>query len=1273
MKRCKKLLSVLCAAVLLLELLPGSVLGAPVVGETLSSHGATATVTNLYEYGKSQVVDFNVVPAETRATTYHTYFFYSPSAQKFVPGFDGLPLVERYQKNGMWYTENPLHLSYPLGEGEPTDYRLSELYCPSSPAPLGGVRYKALDRNQNACDLAAAGSGILGGSLTIQTGGYTDRAGIHVFIPGGSLIRGAEPAYAVLPLQEVGVSAEKTLSFTFTLAQPLPQITNVFLYHVFWGSDGTVQVSGGCEGLHFLCASYDDDGKMLEIRSLSPETVWITGESYGEDSYESDPYYTGQMSNSAEAATIKVFSLNADYSPAGPILEQPQEIASIDLATMGSEAEKGYASLQLTGVAGDAVLEEPEYLEELEEARPIAAVDASINGSALAEGDIAVLRFKYRSDDLSDKALGAAALLPAWYREVYDPETETVQRSWVPEDYYLIDEEHNEVIVFTEHFSNHALFEVNGSGTRHAIATALNASRLSSMSEEVAEKLIRGVNQNPGVDRAELFFSFFGKTSENGWILGVDAFSSLGSALHAGEGVANSLYGAAASTIGRLGIAAAAVRVSASAYSNGVFSYETFQAATEGGIGTATYLSGNPVAATTLLVISAMKLSGEWMKESYNNATNDRFEKALKSYNRIRERSQNALSREEYWKTRLADPYRVYFSDIRTETYQTSINRFNTSVERLLDDYVYAFYQDYQAGRLSNLPVPNTYNLNLCADVCEHYKVTLRHQVAPVLKYYAGLAQVNALKSMQSELDALREELNKTVSVTFQVASDSPNQLPEGAYALFTGADKREWRVDFENGTATLEFTLYSYLERGLPASITVFNKEDRPICQLSMPAALRTSRSPAGAYTVQFRVEDYDKYISFEEERRHGDDPYRYAFSDVVLAHEDGTLTDLRFLLDEEGSASGCINTRDYREAGYPTQLRVLGSNNRLLYSAPFDFSANTICLRNDLLRVDVVCENEESVEHFRGKTVTLTAVRDKQVRESTYTTLSNTGTAALYLPEPERTWMDDTYRLFVSDGSSTPQELAFGVAKNDTSHILSFNEDGTCLVTLSCTESMDGSEPELELGTGSVSLVNGQLYTLPILAGEIGEVVTRNRRVAIASRDCISAVGKGSTTIEFRDANHPDHSVVVAVDVADAPPSPGGWYRFVCSYVRTTSNYPEYSHYVDEIRTYPDGTKGTLCYINVGYTGVGAGVSTIEITNYNDDGTPAGNTASRYRQPEGGSKMYVYNSMYDSYGENDWMIYTGYSFYGESHGSYANGKDTWERHYIFWRVSEP
>ena len=56
MKRCKKLLSVLCAAVLLLELLPGSVLGAPVVGETLSSHGATATVTNLYEYGKSQVV-----------------------------------------------------------------------------------------------------------------------------------------------------------------------------------------------------------------------------------------------------------------------------------------------------------------------------------------------------------------------------------------------------------------------------------------------------------------------------------------------------------------------------------------------------------------------------------------------------------------------------------------------------------------------------------------------------------------------------------------------------------------------------------------------------------------------------------------------------------------------------------------------------------------------------------------------------------------------------------------------------------------------------------------------------------------------------------------------------------------------------------------------------------------------------------------------------------------------------------------------------------------
>ena len=70
MKLRRKLLSIFCAAVLALELLPLGALAAPAVGETLTYRNMTASITGSSYSG----VSFTVAPAETIATTYHTFY-----------------------------------------------------------------------------------------------------------------------------------------------------------------------------------------------------------------------------------------------------------------------------------------------------------------------------------------------------------------------------------------------------------------------------------------------------------------------------------------------------------------------------------------------------------------------------------------------------------------------------------------------------------------------------------------------------------------------------------------------------------------------------------------------------------------------------------------------------------------------------------------------------------------------------------------------------------------------------------------------------------------------------------------------------------------------------------------------------------------------------------------------------------------------------------------------------------------------------------------------
>lgn len=1258
----RKLLSIFCAAVLALELLPLGALAAPAVGETLTYRNMTASITGSSYSG----VSFTVAPAETIATTYHTFYLYSPTERLAPSWFYTSHYVYNADWNFWWGAD--LSVGYPGEADIPKDAALQDLYIPAYPVPLGGVQYYAVDHNESDAVLPDVGGEILSGGLSLRIRGISDQTGTHLFVPGGNLCAGAEPSIASLRVNGLGESVEKTAAFTLTLPEVLPETADFFLYHIFLSDDGVLSVTGGDASQSFLCAGYDEEGRMLEVKSLSIDerADSLPG------GYPCDPRWTTELGDLSASAVVKLFALNADGSPAGPSATLSEEIASIDLATWGDQSKKGSASLSVTGVSGDALLREANetYLDE--DARLISAVDASINGGVLENGDVAELRFQYRSDDLSDKELGAAALLPAWYnKDYYDEQTETYGR-WEPETCYFLDEESSEVVVLTDHFSDHALFEVNGSGTRHAIVTGLNASRLSSLSEDVALKIIQGINQNPNMnrfDRAKLFLGFLNGTLNNNWILGADATNTLLDLMvHAAEGTAtNSFFAGVGTAIGGIGVAGAAVKVATTAYTKGTFSYDTFQAVTEGGISTGAFAASksHPAIGISLLVINLMKWSGEYLVGQYNKNTDARFEKLLKAYNRKREGG------EAYWKKQLAAPFSKYLSDIKTDTYADSVSRYLDSVDRLVDHYALAFYDEYRAGGISGAPTVNTANLNLCADVCDRYKVELKKQIAPILEYYAGLATQNALKSMQADLDEKMTELNRTVTLNFREAGTVG--LAKDCYALFTGADRTEWRVDFDkNGAGTLSFTLFAYLERGLPKTISVFEKDgNAPRGVIALPEALWQSPSPAGEYTVNFAIQDQVKTFYIVEQARNYGEPFLYAGMTARLSPLSAGADGFSVRLDNTGVASLTLSTNSYRAAGSPSRLEVVNGSGTVVYATNFDFSQDRIFLRDDSLRVHVSCADETSIQHYAGQTATLTAVRGNQVREQMQTEIDKNGKALLMLPEPEQVWMEGTYRFFVSDGSSTPQELAFGLAKSDTSMQLQFDGNGECTVILQYADQEDENAPILELAESSVVMYKDQMHDVRVLQGEIGQVSVRDRKVAVASRDYISAVGEGQTIITFTDKNHPDCTVEVAVEVSNETPDVSGYYRRVQTYYRSTTDVPKYDVHENTVQNYPNGTTGDLVYIQAGYAYGHSNISMVHESNCNDDGTFKENQTTEWIQPANADRMYGNSS--GSY----WMIYTGYSFYAEIHGDMTSESqgvyNTWERHYFYWWVPDP
>ena len=889
---------------------------------------------------------------------------------------------------------------------------------------------------------------------------------------------------------------------------------------------------------------YDTENGEIRIKSdTSYDNARLIIAKYTNDRKLVD-YNVESISLTAGETYLKNYSFDQRYTTKIMLWAKMRPLATVNTSDSVNASSLGNVSVNTagTGTYGNPILSLV-GVPNTSDRHTIGALDVSLENGEELNG-IAEIRIKYDKS----KGFDAQNLLPGYFNP------ETSEWETVP---YMLDEEHGEVVILTDHFSRFGLFEVERSGTPTAFAKPLTAAQLVNMPSTTASKLL-GLAKTGNMDFnedavAEVLNALDGSFNNNytNTAGAVNALISKGGAISTGKlGIIGKQF-----TI--IGVTAAAINTAKTVYTKGV--------TTETALTTGKSIMGL-IPYPPIQIAYAVYGLAELAYTEYDAAQLGAKHKELQKWFNIYEywRSREAarsigindiklplswdgtttwLTWDKqwqesgfaiYWNMQFEKAYQKYYNsesvENSSETAAARYQRFENAMKNTISAYAFDFSYKYGIGDLYRLcptiPEADDYNKALAADICANYEAQLMNALKPLFKQYSLRAYNDAIKLLEKECEALRAELNKTVTLNFY--EDDGSGIAKDCYILFDSAKDNSWRADFDSeGKTTLSFSLLGYAQLRCPDSAVVYNKNtEKPIGRIPLPDGME----PGETYSVPFQTGNFTQTVNIHEVLEKSTDDYMFAGLHGRLCDltEGANAEKFNFTLDNKGCATLQLSLNDYVDAGAPEWLEITDAEGGVVYQTRFSIGMTDIPLGGNSYGVNLRCSDNASIKKYRNSKAKIVYYENEDAEPEVIaeTTVDYEGRARLIFDRSLYEFKGKKYWLYVC--YTDPLENIELFEEYDLSR--SFQNGKKVKNVVLSTESQ--YKEELRIKESTVTLGVGDGKQITVLAGEISDLEIGDETVATSTVEgYIVGHNPGTTTITYMNQYGSRETVTVSV----------------------------------------------------------------------------------------------------------------------------------------------
>lgn len=399
---------------------------------------------------------------------------------------------------------------------------------------------------------------------------------------------------------------------------------------------------------------------------------------------------------------------------------------------------------------------------------------------------------------------------------------------------FTVDEKTKTVTVYTDHLSIYGCFEVTNENTRKAYAVyAIPAFAKSSLSNTAANSVITASvqnNGNPGAGAIEAGLSALDLALSIS-SAGVETAAQIAGSLGSDGAARSSLLNGISERLGDLGLLCSISQVSYGMYNiyNGDNDaiFPCYANALKTGIGYTAGKMGARLFSLASLGTLVIELSLNQFAETAWTGRQDIYEKAYSLYYESPEVRKDAKA----WA-------RLF---IEAKDGAATAEKYQLRVEGLVQRYADEFWEDEQEVALyqdeaqkQGFTGGGGLNDKMKADISNRYRDELfRTVIQDAFKLIAEKEAMAAERALLRELNAVREELNKTCTVEI-VDTAVPDDVSTSDYAGWTAyidvpdtiADAQEWSVKLDSeGRGKISFTVLAYLMAGAPGELKLYEE----------------------------------------------------------------------------------------------------------------------------------------------------------------------------------------------------------------------------------------------------------------------------------------------------------------------------------------------------------------------------------------------------------------------------------------------------------------
>lgn len=957
--------------------------------------------------------------------------------------------------------------------------------------------------------------------------------------------------------------------------------------------------------------------------------------------------YTGTnrfgVGDTCTRAQIVTF-LHRDMS-AGEAPYDPDAVYTTE-ASIGNPNNQGSATVSIEGTAttGNVTIAKG-GAERVPETNGIAIVDVGVEGGQLS--DSAEIRIKYRNYNGNPQHLDATTLLPGWYNE------ESGEWETVP---YVIDEETNEVVILTNHFTKFGLFEIEGGGTRTAFAKPLSAARLAQLKEETTRAILEPYkNGTPAVDSQDTTSHVLGALDDSfnsGLMFGNNAISTI---ISRGGEVSSGWMGTMGKQAAVLGLAGACLSVANNAYKKGWTDDATLQAMGNAGITLGVTFASTPIQ-YAMIAVSGAQMAYNYYDERQQKSTDAQME-AL--YDKWRSQQKWANWKLADWRREVLDPvYEKYFHNGTAATPYENYESYLKHVRDAIYSYPHQFAVDCSNGTLArmfpndNVPVPGDAKaMSAAYDVCYNQETALGQSLEAYFRVQSRNAYIEAVNGLEQYCEQVRQELNQEMTINVHEIVNGGNVRTAGCVLQFSGTGdifagiRNEWSCDFDDaGNASITMTGAAYAGLGCPTHAYVWSKSTNRI--MGAIDLGRDSTLSYGVNDIDFDASGFVSVVNIHEKKV--GDAYQFAGKRIRLVPAETGRIVWERRLDDKGSFTWSIDPVNYYATyGDTVRLEVVDDEDRVLKSVPFGLDQSEIVLSPTDLLVNITCADAKTAEHYAGGLVMLAAATEGGQRvEAVPGRLDSHGKGTLGVSLASFNFYGGGgttgYALYVCDGKYTSRDFAAGLAMPEAREDVTFDATGICNIVLTYDPPEVREEP-LMLDEHEVTLIAGESWPISTLAGSVGDVRVDDVTIADATCAGIYAHRIGTTTIHCIDGADGGHEEAILVNVIDPPGGTQGFYRCTKVYEEMRDISDPNNNYV---KYYPDDEKPSihLCEWGVGSNNGPGHIVVVDdhsrrlVSEPGDDPEYEYNLTSFRLRDEGDPLLYAFDGL-NLYSEN-WYI---------------------------------